>query len=257
MLPGYNASSIGGEMVYWDNYQWKTKKILRLDGIKTVTYVDTVIKNHPPVVFDFKKLRFSFANQEHHLMTLTKFYYVTSGGQLGSTETNAPFNNSKSDVEQLANTNLSYLLRNVADVTGVGDVDGLVLNADKLSLAVYNDVTLFCIYQQKSYILAQPYLQDLFTVTPMTFAEWGWLAQKDKTVYDDMKAFRDKYWPAEKWFKLFVAMGRTLTWTPQTISLSVAKYTVSHDIYEVDLTNSAFYTGITGGNSPLKLPIQR
>ena len=205
-------NSIGDETVYWDNYQWKTKKILRVDGIKTVTYVDTVLKNLPPVVFDFEKLRFSVANRdarEHFTMTLTKFYYVTSGGRLGSTETNAPFSNSKSDVEQLADTNPSYLLRNVADVTGISDMDGLILNANKLSLTVYNDVTLFCIYQQKSYVLAQPFLKDLFTVTPMTSTEWGALAQKDKTVYNDMKAFRDKY-RSVPWFKFFVAKGQTL-----------------------------------------------
>ena len=56
MRTDYNASSIGDETVYWDNYQWKTKKILRVDGIKAVTYVDTVLKNLPPVVFDFEKL---------------------------------------------------------------------------------------------------------------------------------------------------------------------------------------------------------
>ena len=247
MLTDYNASSIGDETVYWDNYQWKTKKILRVDGIKTVTYVDTVLKNLPPVVFDFEKLRFSVANRdarEHFTMTLTKFYYVTRGGRLGSTETNALFNTSKSDVEQLADTNPSYLLRNEADVSSISD-NGLILHKSKLALTAYNNVTLFCIYHQKSYVLAQPFLKDLFTVTPMTSTEWGALAQKDKTVYDDMKAFRDKY-RSVPWFKLFVANGKTIKWTSaQPISLSVTRYTISYDIYEIDLTNSAFFTGGT------------
>ena len=147
MKPGYAVSSIDDETMYvdaTDNFKWKSKKILRMDGVKTITYHDTIIKERPLVVFDFEKLQFSFSNRFHDLMTVTKIYYVTKDGRLGSTETNAPYKNGKSDLEQLADTNPSYLMRNLADATGTGHIDGLILLVDKKSWEVYNDITLYC-----------------------------------------------------------------------------------------------------------------
>ena len=64
MRPGYDVSSIDGETLYvnaGDNFKWKYKKLLRMDGVKTISYLDTVIQTSP-IVIDFEKLKLSFTN---------------------------------------------------------------------------------------------------------------------------------------------------------------------------------------------------
>ena len=84
-MPGYDTSSIDDEALYVDtadNFKWKSKKVLRLKGVKSITYTDMKFKDHPPIVFDFENLKVSFNERTHGLVKLTKIYYVTTGGKL-------------------------------------------------------------------------------------------------------------------------------------------------------------------------------
>ena len=110
MRTGYDVASIDDMTLYVDmsdNFKWKYKKVLRMDGVKTIRYVTTTPKEHSAVVFDFEKSKLTFTNRERVLLILTKIYYLTTGGDLRSTETNARYNNKKSDLQQLADTNLT------------------------------------------------------------------------------------------------------------------------------------------------------
>ena len=155
------------------------KKLLRMRGIKSITYIDETIKNHPPVVFDFEKLKVHFTEREHNLVKRTKIYYRTMGGKLQSTETNGHYVTDKSDLEQLADTNPYYLLRRLSVTTGDPLKDGLMISDDGKTFHIFNNITLFCIYPQYSAIMSQSFWWVIFTYTQMTTTNWGELSKKD------------------------------------------------------------------------------
>ena len=245
MRPGYDRSGIDRETLYVDavdNYRWKYKQLLRMDGVKTISYLDTMIKDHPPVVFDFEKSQITVTNREHTLITLDKVFYETTDGDLRSTVTNPRYTSNKGDLVQLALTNPSYLVRQT--VVGSKDQDGLVLEGTRLS--VYNDITLYCIEPQKAFLMVQPFWQSLFAVSKMGIADWLYLStMKNASVYAEMVALRDKHWPRETWFKLKAGKGTSVSMFMGSGHVSATRYFVTYDIYSIDITDSVFYTDTT------------
>ena len=81
------------------------------------------------------------------------------GGKLESTKTNDRYDSNKSDLEQLADTNPSYLLRRTKSTGGTNNplTDGFVLSDDGKDVTTYNDVTLYSIYPQYSAITTQTF----------------------------------------------------------------------------------------------------
>ena len=167
MWPGYDKSTVGKEALYVDaadNYKWNSKKIVRMRGVKQITYRDGTI--HDPVLIDFEKSKAWTGKNRHDLVAVDKIYYVTTGGKLESTKTNDRYDSNKSELEQLADTNPSYLLRRTKSTGGTNNplTDGFVLSDDGKDVTVYNDVTLYSIYPQYSAITAQPFWGRMFTV---------------------------------------------------------------------------------------------
>ena len=197
-------------------------------------------------MFDFELLKVIANDSLYPLSDLTKIYYVRADGQLASTETNAFYkDNGKTDLQQLVTNNPSYLLKSTSDMTtNTTNSDGLILSVDGKSIVAYNDTSLFCIYPQKAFIMGQKLWRDFFVETPITLGEWGWLSQKDQTVYDEIKALKDKFWPEQKWFKLSVMRASSLK-VSSDASLSVIKYNVTYNTYSIEMPNSVFYKGST------------
>ena len=246
MRSGYDRSSIDRETSYvdaFDNYRWKYKQLLRMDGVKTISYLDKMIKDHPPVIFDFEKSQITVTNRKYTLITLDKVFYETTDGDLRSTVTNPRYTSNKSDLVQLALTNPSYLVRQTT--VGSKDQDGLVLEGGRLS--VYNDITLYCINPQKVFLMLQPFWLGFFTVSNMGIADWLYLStMKNASVYAEMVALRDKHWPRETWFKLKAGKGNSNSmWNTSAPHISATKYFVTYDIYSIDITDSVFYTDTT------------
>ena len=242
MRAGYDRSSIDRETLYVDavdNYRWKYKQLLRMDGVKTVSYRDTKLKDQPPVVFDFEKSQISVTNRVHTLITLDKVFYETTDGDLRSTVTNPRYTSNKGDLKQLAFTNPSYLVRQTA--VGSKDQDDLVLEGTRLS--AYNDITLYCINPQKAFLMAQPFWQGFFTVSKMGIADWLYLStMKNASVYAEMVALRDKHWPRETWFKLKAGKGKSVSMFMGSGHVSVTRYFVTYDIYSINTQDSVIFT---------------
>ena len=204
MGSGYTWSDIAEPTLYLDSSdnKWKYKKLLWMDTVKTITYSDAKVPavSNDTVVFDFQQLKVIANDSLYPLLDLNKIYYVTADGELRSTETNAFYkDNGKTYLQKLVTNNPSYVFKSATDMTtNTSNSDGIVLSVDGKSIVVYNDASLFCIYPQKAFIMGQKIWRDSFIETPMTLGEWGWLSQKYKTVYGEMKALRDKFWPVMK-----------------------------------------------------------
>ena len=161
---------------------------------------------------------------------------------LRSTVTNSRYTCNKNDLVQLALTNPSYLVRQTA--VGSKDQDGLVLEGTALS--VYNDITLYCIYPEKSFLMVQPFWKGFFRVSKMGIDDWLYLStMKNASIYAEMVALRDKHWPRHAWFKLKVGKGKSVSMFMASVHISAMRYFVTQDIDSIDMTDSVFYTDTT------------
>ena len=254
MWPGYDKSTVGKEALYVDaadNYKWNSKKIVRMRGVKQITYRDGTI--HDPVLIDFEKFKAWTGKNRHDLVKAYKIYYVTTGGKLESTKTNDRYDDSnKSDLEQLADTNPSYLLRRTKSTGGTNNplTDGFVLSDDGKDVTVYNDVTLYSIYPQYSAITTQPFWGRMFTLAKMTTAIWLTLSKKtdkaEKVLYEEMIALK-KLWPEEQWWQLRAVKNSTPAVIPPIVTprvddtyLSITKYFVTRQALDLYFAGSAF-----------------
>ena len=240
MKQGYDMGSIDRETSYVDvsdNYRWKYKQLLRMDGVKTITYRDTEGKNQLPIVFDFEKSQVRIINIGESGYIFDKIFYETSQGDLRSTTTNRRFQSTNSDLVQLAWTNPSYLIRD-AVIKGY-DQNGLILE-DPDVLTAYNSITLYIINSQHAFLMSQPFWRGFFRSSKMIKADWDNLATKNASVYAEMIRYKQSI--PNMWHKLQVGKGKSVSMWNKSVYISATRYFVKYEVLSVNTQDTIFFT---------------